>query len=259
MINNPCLPDLRYLWHAGPSTPIISHQEVQVWLASLSLSPLEIDVLRRCLSLDELQRATRYRSVGLQNNFIVTHGLLRVILGRYINKPPEQLHFDYGLHGKPILVQDSEQERIQFNLSHSRDYVLYGFALEKQVGVDLEYICPFAEVGQLANQLFNLIERDVFFALPLEQRTEMFFRHWSRTEAFLKAKGCGLSYAFEYPMAAGSLEPSFGLIDRNSGFWEKSNWSFYQWSPVPNYTAALAIEGSNWDVSCWHYIGSDVV
>lgn len=255
----PLTTNLDCFWYPGPITPTISPQEAHVWVAPLHALISQVDELRQCLSLDELERARRYRSVGHQNRFIISRGILRIILGRYINKPPEQLHFDYGCYGKPVLLQDSGPNDIQFNLSHSHDYAVYSIAPNARLGIDLEYIHPFSEIRQLANRFFDPEEKNAFFTLPLEQQTDAFFRYWTQTEAYIKAKGQSLSYAFDHPTINIGAERSNSLGSANTDSENTSNRSLYQFSPAPNYTASLVIEGNNWQVSCWKYMAFEFV
>jgi len=246
--------NLDCFWRAGLNTPTLSQHEVHVWLASPNASISQLDGLRQHLSGDELEKARQYRSIDHQSCFVISRGILRIILGRYLNCLPRQLHFDYGPYGKPVLVQGAGQKDIQFNLSHSRDYVVYSIALSAQLGIDLEYIHPFPEIRKIVDRFFSLKERNVIFSLPLEhQQTEAFFRYWTQIEAVTKAKGQSLLSDF------GQCTSDIVTMIGDPASLNASNWSLYQFSPVQNYIASLAIKGNNWHISYWRHVASELV
>ena len=93
-------------------------------------------------------------------------------------------------------------------MSHSHEIALYAFVYARQVGIDVEYMRPNIEYEQLANYSFSSRERAVFYALPTAQKQQAFFNCWTRKEAYIKAKGKGLSLPLEqFDVSLSPAEP----------------------------------------------------
>src|SRR5439155_13239370 len=115
--------------------------------------------------------------------------MLRVLLASYLGTPPAELCFAYSAHGKPSLAAPSG--RLEFNLSHSHGIVLFAFSQGRRVGVDVEYTRRDLNVQEIAGRFFSTAEN-----CALTQCADMydaFFHCWTRKEAFVKARGEGLS------------------------------------------------------------------
>jgi 4'-phosphopantetheinyl transferase len=139
---------------------------------------------------------------------VVAHGVLRAILGRYLNVAPASVRFVYGLHGKPSLAADFAASDIQFNLSHAGELAVVAVARTRAVGVDVEEVRPLPDLEAMARRYFAARETRALLALPAAQQHESFYRNWTRREACLKARGDGLAGAWE------RLEtPEFALRD----------------------------------------------
>ena len=81
----------------------LQSDEVHVWRVSLEVDATEVKSLAPVLSADERERAGRFRFHKDRDNFTVARGMLRVLLGRYLNLEPSRLEFSYGPHGRPAL------------------------------------------------------------------------------------------------------------------------------------------------------------
>src|SRR5215204_5368457 len=108
---------------------VVSTQCVQVHAFSLEASA---DVQARCvgwLSPDERNRMQRFRFEDDRHHYIVGHGFLRYVLGRYCDLDPVQLKFGTLSGGKPALVdEESSVSRLRFNLTHSHGRALLAVA-----------------------------------------------------------------------------------------------------------------------------------
>src|SRR5436189_2592231 len=93
-------------WNSPPDRPAWPEGEVHVWRATLDWPASSIDSLERILSADEEQRMRRFRLDDDRKRYLVGRGLLRLLLGRYLELPPHELRFDYTPFGKPHLAAD---------------------------------------------------------------------------------------------------------------------------------------------------------
>jgi len=212
----------------------VNPDEVQVWRIGL-----EAEAEPHTLSEEERERAARFRFERHRRRFIAAHAALRGILSRATGQPPEALRFVSGPYGKPAL----EQSRVRFNLSHSGELALVAVALGRDVGVDVELVRPEIAGERIAERFFSPGEVAALRAQPEEGRVEAFFHCWTRKEAFIKAKGEGLSHpldSFDVSLIPG--EPARLLATRPDPG-EASRWSLIEVPVPPGYTAALAVEG----------------
>jgi 4'-phosphopantetheinyl transferase len=119
--------------------------------------------------------------------------------------------------------------------------------------VDLECIRPDRSNEQIAEQFFSSLELAALCALPPGLRVEAFFNCWTRKEAYIKARGEGLTLPldqFDVSLAPG--EPA-ALLYTHDDPKEASRWSLQSLAPRPGYIAALAAEGHGWRIQCWHW------
>src|SRR5438128_1553001 len=106
-------------WCFPPQTLVLRNNEIHVWRAVLGLNPSSFQRLRQTLTTDEHERAERFHFQKDREHFIAARGLLRIILGRYLDIEPSQLRFRYNPYGKPVLSEESGGDGLRFNLSHS--------------------------------------------------------------------------------------------------------------------------------------------
>lgn len=242
------------MWREPLSSLILSNKDVHVWYAPVKETANRLHYLKHILSTDELQRANRFNFETDRNRFITAHGILRTILGHYLNISADKLHFSYGRYGKPTLVDNISQKIVHFNVSHSSGLVLYAITRYSEVGIDIERIRPIDHMDQIAECYFSEQEKTAFRSLPENQKQEAFFAYWTRKEAFIKATGRGLSYplnTFTVSLAPGLS--SINIITHDNRL-ERSNWSLRELQPGPGYIAAVAAKGYDWNFQCRQWI-----
>src|SRR5207244_12129586 len=122
-----------------------------------------------------------------RQRFIVARGVLRDLLGRYLQTQPSQINFVYNAFGKPELSPEFAN-RLKFNLSHSAGFALIAIATASNVGVDLEYIRAQSDYADIARRFFSAAEVDYLSALPSHLFAETFFSCCPTNEAYLKAR-----------------------------------------------------------------------
>ncbi len=151
--------------------------------------------------------------------FTVAHGRLRLLLASVLGMAPGEIEFAAGRHGKPYLAGVAAGSDLCFNLSHSGDVGLVGWAQGRDIGVDVEVWRPMRDEAALVRRYFSPAEIAAYEALPAAGRTEGFFNCWTRKEAYIKAVGRGLGLpldSFDVSLDSGAgaclLRPS-GLCD----------------------------------------------
>ncbi len=240
-------------WGFPPATIMLSSNEVHVWRAFLDEAPAQRDSFLHTLAEDERTRAQRFYFQTDRERFITAHGVLRAILGCYLNREPNCLSFCYSSHGKPALVWESGGDAIRFNMSHSQGVALYAVTRGREIGIDLEFIRCDLEVEQIAERFFSPCEIATLQALPIYLRKYAFFLCWARKEAYIKARGEGLSIPlnqFDVSLIPG--EPA-ALLSTRPDADEALRWSLRELTVASGYSAALAVEGRGWTLSCWQW------
>jgi len=224
--------------------------EIHVWCVSLDQPASRFQELSQTLSPDEHTRAERFHFEKDRKHFVVSRGILRIILGSYLGAEPGDLQFCYGKHGKPALAGISGNERICFNSSRSEGLALYAFTRDREVGVDIQYIHDLPEMDQIVEHFFSVKEREAFYALPEDKRKETFFKYWTRKESFIKAIGDGLFCPMDsFDVSLSTGDPA-GLLMIGGDSNETSGWSVRDLKPASGFAAAFAVEGRNWQLRC---------
>jgi 4'-phosphopantetheinyl transferase len=203
--------------------------------------------MSQTLSSKELKRAASFNFKKDSDSFIKRRWFLRKMLGRYLKSPPESLKFSYSANGKPYICGEFLDSGINFNLSHSYELALYAFTLNRRIGVDIEHIRPIAEMSEIVVRFFSAIEKEEWENISPSQKKEAFFSYWSLKEAYLKARGEGLSIPLDKFTV--SLEPP-ALLGDASVSQEPHEWTLDLIYPASGYTGALAVEGKKFQVVC---------
>ena len=241
-----------------PSMPLIlPDNEVHVWRASLDQLPPTIESFRDILDADERARADSFHFQSDREHFIAAHGVLRIILGAYLNRLPSCLSFQRSSYGKPALIPDPFSDVIRFNLSHSHGMALYAIARSREVGIDLEFIRCGVHEDQIAERFFSSREIATLRMFPAALRNHAFFLCWTRKEAYIKARGEGLSLPLDqFDVSLTPGEPA-ELLGTRPDAPEVDRWSLTDLSfGLSGYAAALAVEGDAPSLALWQWPSS---
>lgn len=227
-----------------------------MWRAALSQSPYAMAALTRLLSPGERARAGRYRFEDDGHRSVIAHGLLRLLLAQCLEQPPACLSFESGEFGKPALAATVGSDRSaapHFNISHSGDWILIALAMDRPVGIDVECLRMDMACETIAARFFSPRERQALASLPAEQRTAAFFECWTRKEAYLKARGDGLTLAldgFDVSLLPGR-QPR--LLATRHDPEDVTRWRMANVHPGPGHAAAVVARGFGWRLRCWHW------
>ncbi len=205
------------------------------------------------LSDSERKRANRFQFDLDRNRFIIRHGLLRMLLSRYLNIEPANVAFAYESRGKPLVSAPGLELPLHFNLSHSNGLALIAATRQAALGVDVERVRFVPEADQIAAKFFSPHEAAVLNAIPAEQKMEAFFHCWTRKEAYLKATGEGIADAL--PRIEVSLTPAqpARLLKINGDALDASLWQLSGLAPAPGFVGALAIQADSLRLCCWRW------
>lgn len=145
------------------------------------------DVYKRCLIfLTDSLRDKHFRYRRWQDRTANLYSIILLIQGlqKYGHDYSQLEHLRYTLNGRPYL-----SGTLDFNISHSGDYIICAIGNEIRLGVDIEQIKPveFSDFHDLmSEEQWKLIKNAVD---PLKA----FFKYWAIKESIIKADGRGLS------------------------------------------------------------------
>jgi len=226
--------------------------EVHLW--SARLDPPE-DFLGRCeaiLSVDERERAARFRAGPLRNRYTAGRGTLRMLLGRYFQADPAELSLAYQSHGKPELGPPWKGRGVEFNVSHSGDVALFAFTRGRPIGVDVEVVRPMENAAGLLERFFSAEEVAQWRQAPVQRQGLVFFQGWTRKEAWLKAVGSGLSFPLDQFCV--TMDGPARVLSIRGNTAEAARWRLESCEPCAGYVAAVAVRGEIFAVRRWRFV-----
>jgi 4'-phosphopantetheinyl transferase len=237
-------------WHAAATVPPLTEGTVHVWRASLDRGGDEVRALAALLSPAELARAERFHFRIDRQRYLVGRGLLRTLLGDYTARRPADLCLWYNSLGKPALADESGRDGLKFNVSHSEGQLLVAVACGREVGIDVEHVRAMDDWRALADRFFAPAEVAALDGLAPADRERAFFACWTRKEAYVKARGLGLSLPLDqFAVSVAPGEPA-RLVSSDYDPSQVGRWELRDVSPDEDYAAAVATEGSGWDLWC---------
>jgi 4'-phosphopantetheinyl transferase len=243
------------VWQNSLNQPTLTDNQVHVWRANLDLSTATIEKLATILSSDEITRANKFKFTKDRNSFIAARSILRQLLANYLQIKPEELEFEYSDRGKPRLSASMPNKSLQFNVSHSQQYALYGFIYNHAIGVDLEYLRSMSDAVKIAERFFSPREFQFISSCKEEQQHQVFFKFWTAKEAYLKATGTGLAGSIADVEISLDHTESPQLLAIEGDKTATASWSMYSCIPEIDYLATIAIATpiTPQQINFWHW------
>ncbi|MCA9751979.1 MAG: 4'-phosphopantetheinyl transferase superfamily protein [Gemmatimonadetes bacterium] len=226
---------------SSPALPVLAPGEIHLWRMALTRDEARIAALRDLLDPEERDRHDRFRYDVHRERFAVRRGALRTVLGRYLGRDPREIRFETGPEGKPELPG----RPLRFNLSDSEDLALLGITRGADLGVDLERVREIPDRDDVAGRFFSPAEILEYRSLPAEARLLAFYLTWTRKEAWLKARGVGLSAdlaSFDVRVEPG---PPARLLRVAGDAEEPLRWTLRTEVPAAGWVATVAWRGTD--------------
>ena len=159
-----------------------------VWYVPLTCTVSAERRLSDFLDPVEAARATRFASHDDRRRYVVSHGVLRLILSAFTRCDPRAIHIATTAGGKPYVVGTGPD----FSLSHCGDVALVAATRGGPTGVDVERVRSDLELDTFARPLLAAPDIARIEARAPEDRSREWFQAWARLEAVAKASGNGL-------------------------------------------------------------------
>lgn len=223
----------------------LTSSEIHIWLAAYDAIIPErlLSAYRGLLTAEEKERETRFYFARDQRRYLVTRALVRTVLSRYASIPPAEWIFSANAYGRPEIANAQVGDAgLSFNISHTHSLIVLGVTRSRALGVDVENIGAREVSMDVANYYFAPTEVAALAAVPRDQQQYRFFEYWTFKEAYIKARGMGLSlpldrFSFRYPddrTVEIAIQPE--LAD------DSARWQLWQFQPAPEYLVAVCAE-----------------
>lgn len=205
-------------------------KEIDVyWVDALDWPTERLEELMGILTLADQAEMAGFTCAKKRQNFCLSRGLLRVLLGTYLGVAPADIGFERNRWGKLRLPGRS----LHFNLSHSGTRIVFALSRLYEVGVDIEQIRPLRCLDRLVRRYCTPAEQVICQGLSLPEKTRFFLQSWVAKEAYAKAWGTGLAGLIKH---FSGLETIRGAhLGIRGGWWA-------QWQPLalgPQYVGAV--------------------
>jgi 4'-phosphopantetheinyl transferase len=219
----------------------ISEGEVHIWTADCDA--IDYEPMWGLLDVEEVNRAKRFREPRDSRRYVVSHGVMRSILSKYMNEKPKFIKYERGYYGKPGIAGGSW---LRFNMSHSNGMAAYAIASGQDVGIDLEYMreIPFME---LSRSVLSTNEDAYLRSVPVKERLNVFYMFWTRKEAYIKAIGEGLY--MQLSDVDVSSNDKWNKLSYNGSMWSITDVVFHA-----GYACAIAVHGEVRDIKTFTWL-----
>jgi 4'-phosphopantetheinyl transferase len=219
----------------------IPPHQVHVWHLGTEgrLTPYVRSLAKKLNSPQELATSQRFLTKDRQESYLLTRTLLRTVLSKYINISPQSWTFRTNESGKPEIDFPKMYRFLRFSLTQTNGFMACALAADREIGIDAEAISRIEEIDKIADYSFAPAEARALRTLPPELRQRRFFELWTLKEAYLKARGVGLSLPLEkilFNRDEGEMEYTLDAsID------DPRNWRFYLLQPTVRHLVAVAL------------------
>jgi 4'-phosphopantetheinyl transferase len=231
-------------WPTAPDPCPLQDHGVHVWAVELDDQTFRD---HGWLSPDERNRADRFKFSRHRRRYVIAHTALREILSGSLGVDAGNLEFVEEANGKPQLAARFAGSGIAFNLSHSHEQALIAVARGREVGVDIEFAKADFAFNEVAERFFTAKEVAALGVLPGELQRQAFYKCWTSKEAFLKAKGTGLSGKLD------EVEITLGAEGRIRIGARVPGWSLSDLNPGEGYEAALVVAGQAGQIQTYRW------
>ena len=217
--------------------PPLLKNELHIWTVSLEPGEEFIEKCKSALSEGERNRIDWFSFPQVQNNYVISQGVLRSILAGYLNIEPSQIQLSKHAKGKPFVTNDTS---LFFNLSNSGKKAVFSFSRDNEVGIDLEMIRTLPDLEELIQKNFTPAESN-YISKVAEEKLKRFFQFWTIKESYLKAIGEGMRLTpdnLEF-----CIENDVIKYLGAKGFHDPADWLFKRFDIEDNYVGTLVYQG----------------
>jgi len=218
---------------------LLKENDLHIWQVSLTPESAMLKICNSFLTSEDKEKVKWFKFEEDRNNYIISKGILRLLLVDYLKSNNSDLVISRQKKGKPFAENDRS---LFFNMSDSGKVCVYVFTRVSEVGIDIEQ-------KRLLHDLDELIQRNLtnkeqnFLSKNPSEKAKNFFRFWTIKEAYLKAIGEGMRLTpdnLEFSIENGNIK-----LMNQQGIPEQENWIIKEFSPKTYYFGALVYKNEN--------------
>lgn len=223
-------------WPERAAPPPLPADHVHVWAVDRDAGADDGGVL----SPPERARREAFRFARDRARYATSHTALHRLLGAYLECAPDAVRLITGPGGKPALDPRTHSNPLWFSMAASGPLALIAVTRAADVGVDLEELAPFPDLGEVAADHFSPEERAAIAAATGAERLATFYRCWTRKEAYLKALGVGLRQPLHRFAVSADAGATAALIHVDGDPAAAAQWSIIHLEPRAGFVGAVA-------------------
>lgn len=175
------------------------------------------------LSTEEMARWRSFRFDKHRNEYLATRALIRTTLSNYYEIAPEAWFFPRNSYGKPSAKPIID---LQFNLSNTLGLIVCLVSQNGSVGIDTEPLSRAEEINSVATEYFSDLELTELNSLSSQARPDRSLSLWTLKEAYIKARGYGLSIPLDKFSFLFNKTDNLQLLIDNSLNDRTENWRY---------------------------------
>lgn len=214
----------------------MSNTTVDAYWIDLDAHSRQSDDWLSKLDREDRLQAQRFRVERERSRFVIRRAWLRALLSQRLALSPEDIHLSKNAFGKPFLPA----RELRFNLSKRAGIALCVIAEGLDLGCDVEQINPELASIAIADRFFSSSEKLCLSQLPQDEWLQGFFNCWTRKEAYIKARGVGMSCQLD------SFDVSLAPNDAAELLRGCAGWSVQSFEPIRGFIAAVVAPGDDW-------------
>jgi 4'-phosphopantetheinyl transferase len=213
----------------------LADKDIDLWFEALAATEDAYQRYWALLDKEEQAKALRFVQEQHRARYVISHGKVRTILARYIDKP--------------YLVVDGRPHEVKFNLSHSGDRMMLAVSRHEPVGVDIEVWLDGFDCAAVAEECFAETEKAFWQALPAHEKADAFYRFWTRKESFVKAIGAGIS--LDVSQVVTSVDGASRFISLPARYGAAGQWRLVDLDLGPGLSGALTVRDGGMKRLCF--------
>ncbi len=174
---------------------LLPRHEAHIWLIDPETirDGTVLTDFRTLLSVEERTQCDRFHFPQDSHQYLVSHAMVRKVLSAYTGLAPAEWRYSRSNHGRPEIANQDVAD-IRFNLTHTCGLAACIVTRDVECGIDVEKLDSRHHLAGIAQRMFAAEECQLLEQLHGKKQIEAFFTRWTLREAFVKAKGIGISY-----------------------------------------------------------------
>jgi len=224
---------------SSASSPI-AIDEVRAVVAHVDQFARDADARARAVAWmtpEELVRFNRFRHDQDRWMFALGRSMARTLVGRELGVAPDGWRWREGPHGRPEIASPGTD--LHFNVSHSAGLVVCALGRGRELGVDLENLDRHPPDPALVARYCSRSEA-ADIAAQGDRWRERFLVYWTLKEAYLKARGLGISVQLADISFALDGKGEAAIAFHNSLAGTDNRWRFHLQRHAPHHLIAVA-------------------